>query len=433
MKVLVIGSGGREHALVWKIARSPKVKKIYCAPGNAGISALAECVDINADDLGGLFKFARENSIDLTVVGPEVPLCGGIVNLFKSKDLKVFGPGKEAARLEGSKIFAKERMLKFGIPTARYRAFDNSRYKEAVEYIAGLNKFPVVIKADGLAAGKGVIIARDKSEAEKAARDILIDKVFGASGDKVLIEEYLRGEEASILAICDGEDFIILPASQDHKRAFDNDEGLNTGGMGAYSPANVVDEKLLTGIENKVIKPLLRGMKKDGNSYRGVLYAGLMITGAGIKVLEFNVRFGDPETQAVLPRIKSDLVDIMLAACENRLKKERLEITSRACVNIVMASGGYPGKYEKGKEIIGLDDDSNMADIFVFHAGTKKPTLSVSGQSPRYITNGGRVLGVTGLGLNMKEAITRAYRAVDKIHFEGAHFRRDIGKRAVKN
>ncbi|HDZ76532.1 MAG TPA: phosphoribosylamine--glycine ligase [Candidatus Omnitrophica bacterium] len=439
MKVLVIGSGGREHALVWKIAQSPKVEKIYCAPGNAGILALAECVDIKADNLEGLFRFAQENSIDLTVVGPEIALCAGIVDLFSDKGLKVFGPDKESARLEGSKVFAKEAMIRFGIPTAEYRIFSDNQYKEAQEYAAGLNKYPIVIKADGLAAGKGVIIAIDKSQADKAVRDILVDKVFGAAGGKILIEECLQGDEASILAICDGEDFVILPASQDHKRVFDNDEGLNTGGMGAYSPANVVDDKLLSEVENKVIRPLLSGMKNDGNPYRGVLYIGLMITLKDIKVLEFNVRFGDPETQAVLPRIKTDLVDIMLAACENRLKGKELEIDARACVNIVMASGGYPGKYEKGKEITGLDEALKMKDVFVFHAGTIRLgstplTTSRLGQEEnefKYMTNGGRVLGVTGLGANIEEAISNTYEAVEKINFEGAHFRRDIGKRAI--
>jgi len=424
MKILIIGSGGREHAIAWKISKSPKVKGIFCAPGNAGISEIAECVDIAADDLQALVKFAKDNSIDLTVVGPETALCRGIVDLFESQNLKIFGPGKSAARLEGSKLFAKEAMERFSIPTAKYRVFTDAQYQDALNYISGIKKYPIVIKADGLAAGKGVIIAKSKNEAEAAVKDILVDKVFASSGEKIIIEECLEGEEASILAVCDGENFLLLPHSQDHKRAFDNDQGPNTGGMGAYSPAPVVKDDILNKINKAIIKPLLDGLKSEGNIYRGILYAGLMITKEGPKVLEFNVRFGDPETQAILPRIKTDLIDVMFASIEGRLREVKLEIDSRFCVNVVLASGGYPGNYEKGKEIFGLDEAVKMPDVIVFHAATSK-------ENGKIVTNGGRVLGVTGLGNTIKEAIAKTYQAVDKINFEGMHYRKDIGRKAV--
>ncbi|PIQ89780.1 MAG: phosphoribosylamine--glycine ligase [Candidatus Omnitrophica bacterium CG11_big_fil_rev_8_21_14_0_20_42_13] len=424
MKILVIGSGGREHAIAWRISKSPKVRGIFCAPGNAGISEIAECVDIAADDLQALVKFAKDNSIDLTVVGPETALCRGIVDLFESQNLKIFGPGKSAARLEGSKLFAKEAMERFSIPTAKYRVFTDAQYQDALNYISGIKKYPIVIKADGLAAGKGVIIAKSKNEAEAAVKDILVDKVFASSGEKIIIEECLEGEEASILAVCDGENFLLLPHSQDHKRAFDNDQGPNTGGMGAYSPAPVVKDDILNKINKAIIKPLLDGLKSEGNIYRGILYAGLMITKEGPKVLEFNVRFGDPETQAILPRIKTDLIDVMFASIEGRLREVKLEIDSRFCVNVVLASGGYPGNYEKGKEIFGLDEAVKMPDVIVFHAATSK-------ENGKIVTNGGRVLGVTGLGNTIKEAIAKTYQAVDKINFEGMHYRKDIGRKAV--
>ena len=419
MKVLVIGSGGREHALVWKIKQSPRVSKVFCAPGNGGIADLAECVNIKADDIQGLMKFARDHKIGLTVVGPEVPLVLGIVDEFERAGLKIFGPSKAAARLEGSKVFAKEFMLRHKIPTAGFRSFADM--PEANSYLATVN-FPVVVKADGLAAGKGVIICADKSEAADALKKIMSDRVFKEAGAKVVLEEFLEGEEASILAVADGKDFIILESSQDHKRIFDNDTGPNTGGMGAYSPAPVVTRVLMREIGSSIIQPVIGGMKKGGHPFKGILYVGIMVTKEGPKVLEFNTRFGDPETQAVLPRLKTDLVDILLASVDGRVADVKLEWDSRACVTVVMAAGGYPGDYTTGQEIKGLTDVPK--DAIVFHAGTKK-------DSDKIVTSGGRVLGVTALGNGIAEAISNAYEAAQKISFEGCQYRKDIGKKAL--
>ena len=421
MNILVIGSGGREHTLVWKIKQSPKVKKIYCAPGNAGIASLAECVAIASDDIKGLLKFAQDNKIDLTVVGPEAPLVAGIVDEFEQYGLKIFGPNQAAAQLEASKAFSKEFLHRRNIPTAIYKIFDDP--KPALEFLSQA-QFPLVVKADGLAAGKGVVICKNFKEAQQAIDEIMVQKIFKSAGDRVVIEECLEGPEASILAISDGKHFFVLETAQDHKRIFDDDLGPNTGGMGAYSPAPVVTPEMMNKIITRIIEPSIRGMQKEGHPFKGVLYAGLMLTYQGPQVLEFNVRFGDPEAEAVLPRLKTDLVDIMLASIDGKLEKLSLKWDDRPCVCVVVASGGYPGSYETGKVIDGLDDIQDP-QTFVFHAGTKLEKGSV-------VTNGGRVLGVTSLGSTMEEAIARAYKAVDKIKFDRAFFRRDIGAKALK-
>lgn len=421
MRILVIGSGGREHALVWKIAQSKLCDKLFCAPGNAGISKIAECIDIKADDIAGLLDFARKERIDLTVVGPEVPLSLGIVDEFAQYKLKIFGPNKSAAQMEGSKVFSKELMAKYKVPTADFKVFDNP--DEAKKYIEKIGA-PCVVKADGLAAGKGVVVAKTIDEAKKAVESMMLEKVFGDAGNKVIIEECLQGEEASILVITDSKEVVALASAQDHKRVFDNDAGPNTGGMGAYSPAPVVTEELFKEILDKVIYRTIDGLAKEGIDYRGVLYAGIMLTKDGPKALEFNVRFGDPETQAILPRLKSDLVEIMLATGEQKLSRVRsLEWDNRACVCVVCAAGGYPGNYEKGKEILGLDKAAAIKDAAVFHAGTKL-------ENNKIVTNGGRVLGVTGLGKTIKEAVDKVYAAVKVISFEGMHYRKDIGAKA---
>ncbi|MBN2102539.1 phosphoribosylamine--glycine ligase [bacterium] len=420
MKILVIGSGGREHALVWKIAQSPYIEKIYCAPGNGGIGDLADCVDIDVTDFKALTGFAFKKSIDLTVVGPELPLTLGIADAFKQRGLAVFGPSKEAAVLEGSKAFTKNFLSKYNIPTSDYQTFDNS--EEAVQYIHD-NQPPYVLKADGLAAGKGVLICQNRSEAFQGIEDIMEAKKFGDAGNRLVIEEYMEGEEASILAITDGERFVTLPAAQDHKAVFEGDKGPNTGGMGAYAPAPVVDDALLHRIEEEIIRPTIEGMKTENRLYQGVLYAGLMITKAGPKIVEYNCRFGDPEIQAIIPLLKTDLVDLMMEVAEGRLKTKMPKITPRSCICVVMASGGYPGSYQKGKQIYGLDDVNQ--DVMVFHAATKK-------ENDQIITSGGRVLGVTATGKTFLQARERAYRAVGKIAFDGAYYRKDIGHRALK-
>ncbi|MFH1202512.1 MAG: phosphoribosylamine--glycine ligase [Candidatus Omnitrophota bacterium] len=423
MKILVIGSGGREHALVWKIAQSKLVDKIFCAPGNGGISALAECLDIKAEDTHALMAFARKEKIDLIVVGPEAPLASGIVDEFASNKIKIFGPNKRAAQLEASKVFAKEIMAKYAVPTADFKVFDKAQ--EAKEYIDTVG-VPCVVKADGLAQGKGVFVAKTTEEAKQAIFSMMEERIFGDAADKIIVEECLEGPEASILAVTDGKSILPLASSQDHKRVFDNDQGPNTGGMGAYSPAPVVSEALFKEILDTVIQRTINGLINEGILYQGVLYAGIMITKNGPKVLEFNVRFGDPETQAILPRLNSDLVEVMLDTIDGKLNKIKLDWSRQACVCVVCASGGYPGDYEKGKEISGLEETKKMKDVEVFHAGTKK-------SSGKYFTNGGRVLGVTGLGNTVKEAIDKTYQAAEKIHFEGMHYRKDIGYRAVSN
>jgi len=423
MKILIIGSGGREHALVWKIKQSPKAKKIYCAPGNGGISDLAECVDIKADDIEGLLEFAKKNKIGLTVVGPEAVLVDGIVDAFEKENLMIFGPNAAAAQLEGSKVFSKEFMYRCNIPTAPFAIFDN--IDDARELLMKA-QYPVVVKADGLAAGKGVIICENIEQGNNALDEIMQKKVFKEAGNSVVIEQCLHGEEVSILAISDGQNSVVLDSSQDHKRIFDEDLGPNTGGMGAYSPAPIVNDDLLNRIRISILDPTIRGMIREGNPFKGVLYAGLMITVQGPLVLEYNVRFGDPEAQAILPRLKNDLVDVMIASCKGEINKIKLEWDPRSCVCVVMSSGGYPGEYEKGKEITGLNNFKEKKDSVVFHAGTKK-------KGKKIVTSGGRVLGVTSLGDGIDKAIEETYKITEEIKFDRCFFRRDIGMKALKH
>lgn len=425
MKILVIGSGGREHALVWKISQSRRVKKIFCAPGNAGIADLATCVPIEAVEIEKLIQFVKTEAINLTVVGPEAPLSLGIVDTFQKKGFKIFGATRKAAEIEYSKSFAKSLMNQYGIPTAESKSF--TRHEKAEAYIRKAD-FPVVVKADGLAAGKGVLICQTVDEALDALKLIMLDMAFGEAGKKVIVEEFLIGEEASFLAFTDGKTVLALPSSQDHKAVFDNDEGPNTGGMGAYSPAPVVDEYLHRRIMEEVMIPTVNAMATEGRPYKGVLYAGLMIDNDKIKVLEFNARFGDPEAQPLLIRLKNDIVDIMEAIIDGRLDKCRLDIDERASVCVVMASGGYPGAYSKGIPIFGLEDVRKLKNVIVFHAGTS----FANGTLGSVVTNGGRVLGVTALGDSVKEAIATAYHAVSKITWEGVQYRRDIGQKALR-
>lgn len=422
MKVLVIGSGGREHALVWKIAQSPKVETLYCAPGNAGIAQMAECVAIAADDIDALVAFAREKEIALTVVGPEAPLAAGIVDAFEAAGLRAFGPRANAAELEASKAFAKSIMLKYGIPTAKGRSFTDA--DQAKAFAASMNG-NVVVKADGLAAGKGVIVCQQIDEAVAAIDQILADKAFGDAGTRLVVEERLVGEEASFIALTDGKTVLPFPSSQDHKAIFDNDEGPNTGGMGAYSPAPVVDIFLQRKIMKEVMEPAVKGMAREGRPFKGVLYAGLMINNADIKVLEFNARFGDPETQPLLMRLQSDLVDLMDGVVDECLDCCKVEIDERAAVCVVMAAGGYPAAYEKGQVIHGLDAAKALPDTMVFHAGTRS-------ENDQVVTAGGRVLGVTALGETVDTAITAAYKAVDAISWEKEQHRTDIAAKAVR-
>ncbi|MFH0730549.1 MAG: phosphoribosylamine--glycine ligase [Pseudomonadota bacterium] len=422
MKVLVIGGGGREHALVWKIAQSAKVKKIYCAPGNAGIAGLATCVPISADDNRALLEFAKKETIDLTVVGPEGPLSTGIVDAFEAEGLRVFGASKKAAEIEASKSFAKNLMVKYGIPTAAGRSFTS--FKQAESYVRDTGA-PIVVKADGLAAGKGVVVCATIKEAVEALEDIMVKKSFGDAGKMVLVEECLAGEEASFLAFTDGKTVLPLPSSQDHKAVFDNDRGPNTGGMGAYSPAPVVDRIMRDKIMKEVMVPTVRAMAAEGRPYKGVLYAGLMIDRDRIRVLEFNGRFGDPEAQPLLMRLKSDIVEIMEAVIDGRLDACKLDIDLRASVCVVMAAGGYPGAYKKGLPISGIEKVQRMKDVVVFHAGTGIANNKV-------VANGGRVLGVTALGDTVQDAIRKAYQAVSKISWEKVHYRKDIGEKACR-
>ncbi|MFH1519135.1 MAG: phosphoribosylamine--glycine ligase [Candidatus Omnitrophota bacterium] len=425
MKVLIVGSGGREHCLSWKIAQSPLVGKLYCAPGNGGTSLVAENVDIAAIDIEGLLKFAIEQKIDLTIVGPEASLVEGIVDKFEDSGLKIFGPRKELALLEGSKIFAKETMRKYNIPTADFMIFDAPA--PAKTYLRK-KSLPLVIKADGLAAGKGVVIARTLKEAEAAIDLMMIEKKFGPAGEKIVIEECLEGEEASILVITDGDTVIPLVSSQDHKTVYDGDKGPNTGGMGAYAPAPVVDDEILAQIKKRITTPLIAGFQKEGRPYRGILYIGLMIKDNSPWVLEFNVRFGDPETQVILPKLKSDLVEVILKSLDNQLTELELVWDKRSCLCVVLASGGYPAAYQQGKEIRGLEALEGLDDVFVFHAGTK--SLGAS-SGFRFATNGGRVLNITALGQDLGEAQDKAYKAIESISFDQMHYRRDIGSKAL--
>lgn len=419
MKVLIIGGGGREHAIAWKIAKSPKVEKIFCAPGNPGIADYAKCLNIDVNDITSLLTFAYEEQIDLTIVGPEAPLVAGIVDVFQSHDLRIFGPSKIAAQLEGSKQFAKEIMKRYDIPTARYALFREA--KAAKDYVRK-HGVPCVIKADGLAAGKGVVVATTEQDALTAIVTIMEDKAFGDAGEQVVIEEYLEGEEVSVLAFTDGKTIIPMVSSQDHKRIFEGDEGPNTGGMGAYSPAPVYTPEIRKITEEQVLASITRWMTEEKISYQGIIYAGLMITKDGPKVLEFNCRFGDPEAQPVLMRLDSDLVDIMLAVTEGRLADQEIRWLDEASVCVVLASGGYPGGYEKGKIIQGLD---KIDEAVVFHAGTREVDGKIA-------TGGGRVLGVTAKGSSIQEAINKVYPEVEKISFDGMQYRKDIGQKALK-
>jgi phosphoribosylamine---glycine ligase len=421
MKILVIGSGGREHALTWKLRQSPDADRIFCAPGNAGTGEIAENVAIPANDLEALVRFAKNNAIDLAVVGPDDPLAAGIVDLFTVEKLRAFGPHRSAARIESSKIFAKELMRANKIPTAKARTFSDS--KEAFRYCEQM-EFPVVIKADGLALGKGVIIAADPAMARSTLDEMMNKGRFGDAGRRVVIEEFLRGTECSLHALADGKNYLLLESARDHKRALEGDQGPNTGGMGAFSPANNWNDKLQCRFETEIMQPLLRGLLKEGVTFRGLLYPGLIITSDGPRVLEFNCRFGDPETQALLPRMKSDLLPLLEAAIDGKIDGCAIEWDRRAAVTVVLASAGYPGKYETGKSISGLDEVAKLEDVQIFHAGTKREGDEVK-------TAGGRVLAVTALGSTIEAARARAYEAVSRVYFEGCHYRRDIALSAV--
>jgi phosphoribosylamine--glycine ligase len=417
MKILVIGSGGREHALLWKLAQNPRVTELICAPGNAGTAELATNHPIAASDLPGLLALAKSEQVDLTVVGPDDPLAAGIVDLFQKEGLRVFGPLAAAARLESSKSFAKEFMIRHGIPTAGSATFSNP--EAALTHCANAS-YPLVVKADGLALGKGVVIAQTQKEAEAAIREIMIEKVFGEAGNIIVIEEFLTGPECSLHALIDGKNYLLFPDAKDHKRALEGDQGLNTGGMGTISPSGVVDALMQERLKQEVLEPFVKGLVLDDLPFQGMLFPGLMMTPTGPKVLEFNCRFGDPETQSLMRRLKSDLLDLIEATIEGKLSKVKPVWEERAAVCIVLASGGYPGPIEKGKVITGIEAANADPDVMVFHAGT---TLN-DGQ---VVTSGGRVLGVTALGANLEEARTKAYAAADKIAFEGKQLRRDIG------
>ncbi len=421
MKILIVGGGGREHALAWKLAQSPLLTKLYCAPGNPGIARHAECVQIGVQDNMGIVRFVREKQIDLTVIGPEDPLAMGLADELTSKGFKVFGPSQAAAELESSKIFCKKLLHKHDIPTAAFKVFDDahSAHESLEKSLA-----PVVVKADGLAKGKGVIVCSTLAEAHNAVNEIMKGRIFGKSGDRIIIEECLRGEEVSLLALTDGKALLLLDPAQDHKRALDGDEGPNTGGMGAYSPVASITPELRAEVERRVFVPTIHAMRREGRRYQGVLYAGLMLTSNGPQVLEYNVRWGDPETQPLMMRIKSDLAPLFMSVAEGKLSDTPIEWDPRPSICVVMASGGYPGEYQTGKPIEGLEKAAKLKDVMVFHAGTAMSQGCV-------VTAGGRVLGVTAIGDTIADARARAYEAVSMIHFDGAHYRRDIGYRAL--
>jgi phosphoribosylamine--glycine ligase len=430
MKLLVIGSGGREHALVWKLAQSPHVTRMWCAPGNAGIGmellaksgTLVECVNIGAEDLPKLLAFVQEKKADLTVVGPDNPLALGIVDLFQENGLRIWGPNRKAAQFESSKVFSQRFMEKYGIPTAAAGTFGDAA---AAKRFAATLGGKCVVKADGLALGKGVLICTNQTEAEKAVDEILINKAFGAAGSRVVIQEFLEGIEVSLHAICDGKTARFLPTSQDHKRALDGDAGLNTGGMGTYSPVPFLVDPELFDVEQKIIDPWLRGCREEKIDFHGILYPGVMLTKSGPKVLEFNARFGDPETQVYLTRLENDLLELLIASVAGTLANVEIKWSPLASVCVVMASGGYPGPYAKGKPILGLGEASRLPNVNVFHAGTARSGDTI-------VTNGGRVLGVTAMGADLWKARAAAYEAVEKISFDGAHYRRDIGVKALR-
>lgn len=417
MKILVVGGGGREHAIVWKLAQSPRVNKIYCAPGNGGISQITECVPVKATDIEGMTSFALKNNIDMVMVAPDDPLALGMVDAMEEKGIRVFGPRKNAAILESSKAFSKDLMKKYGIPTAKYEVFEDSEH--AIEYLRHQN-YPIVIKADGLALGKGVIIAQGFDQAQEAVNSIMSDKVFGKAGDRLVVEEFLYGPEVSILAFTDGRTVVPMVSSQDHKRAFDNDMGLNTGGMGTFSPSRIYTPEMAEYCMEKIYKPTIEAMNKENRQFKGVLYFGLIITPEGPKVLEYNARFGDPETQVVLPRLKTDLLDIFDAVIDERLASLKIEWDNNACVCVILASGGYPEKYATGLEITGIEAAEKDCGVTVFHAGTKL-------ENGQMLTAGGRVLGVTASAPAIEEARAKAYAGVEKISFKNMHYRKDIG------
>lgn len=419
MKILVVGSGGREHAIIRKLAESPRVERIYAAPGNGGISCDAECVNISAMDKEGMVRFAKENDIDLVFVAPDDPLADGMVDTLMANGIRAFGPLANAAVIESSKVFSKNLMKKYNIPTAAYETFDDPA--KAVAYIEEQGKYPVVVKADGLALGKGVIIAQNNEEARAAVKEIMEDKKFGASGNKVVIEEFLTGPEVSVLAFTDGIALKPMVSSKDHKRAYDNDEGLNTGGMGTISPNPYYTDEIAEICRKTIFEPTVAAMNSENRTFKGCLYFGLMITPDGPKVIEYNARFGDPETQVVLPRLKTDLVDIIEAVIDGKLSQLNIEWSDEATACVVMASGGYPLAYKKGLEISGLDENGQVSGATVYHAGTKL-------ENGKFLTNGGRVLGVTASGKTLDAALEKAYSAVSRISFEGAHYRKDIGK-----
>ena len=422
MRVLVVGGGGREHGLVWKLRQSPRVTHVFAAPGNAGIAELAECVDIGASEVRLLAEFAAKQAVDLTVVGPELPLTLGIVDEFEARNLRIFGATRQAAILEGSKVFAKRLMKKYKIPTGFFQTF--YRAEDAKRYIQDVGA-PIVVKADGLAAGKGAIVCPTVQEAVDTVKRIMEDRVFGDAGSRVVIEEFLTGEEASFLAFTDGETVLPLASTQDHKAVFDDDKGPNTGGMGAYSPAPVVSEALHQKIMTQIMIPTVKAMAVEGRPYRGVLYAGLMIKDGDPKVLEYNVRFGDPEAQPLFMRMESDLLPILEAVTEQRLRDVEIRWRPEPAVCVVMTAGGYPGAHDTDKPIAGLASAARLKDVMIFHAGTARVDDTI-------VTRGGRVLGVTALGLDIRDAVSRAYRAVEKIHWDGVHYRKDIGRKAAK-
>lgn len=420
MKVLIVGGGGREHALAWKITQSPKVTKLYAAPGNPGIGKLAQLVDIPVDDIKTLADFAQKEQIDLTVVGPEIPLVAGLTDEFNARGMKVFGPSKKAAELEGSKVFMKDLLKKYNLPTAGYAVFTEK--EQALKYIEQKGA-PIVVKADGLAAGKGVIVAGTVEEAKEAVVDMLENGVFGEAGERVIIEECLSGEEVSLLAFTDGKTVAPMVPAQDHKRAYDGDLGPNTGGMGAYSPVPHISQALIDSIVRETIEPTVKAMAEQGREYKGVIYAGLMLTESGPSILEFNARFGDPETQVLMARLETDLVEIMEAVENGSLNQIDIKWKKEAAVCVVMAASGYPGSYQKGEVIKGLEEADSLADTVVFQAGTKVEKENI-------VTAGGRVLGLTAWGVGLEEAVGKAYQASQKVNFQGAHYRKDIGHRA---
>ena len=416
MRILVVGGGGREHAICWKLNNESNVEKIYCAPGNAGISNVAECIDIGDSDIENLLKFAKENQIDLTIVGPEIPLVAGIVDAFEKEGLKIFGPNKECAQLEGSKAFSKDFMIRHNLPTAKYKEYTN--LDEAISEIDSFG-YPVVIKADGLAAGKGVVIPENREDAITTLKEMMSDKKFGKAGDKIVVEEFLNGIETSILAFVDNDTIVPMVSSKDHKKVFEGEAGLNTGGMGTFSPSEIYTDELAKEVQEKILDKTLEGFKKDNLNYKGILFVGLMITEDGPKILEYNVRFGDPETQSVLFRLDTDLNKIISAILDNNLKNIEINYSKEEAICVMLTSGGYPENYEKGKVISGLENLDS--DIVVFHSGTKFDNENI-------VTNGGRVIGITAKGKTVKEAGEKVYENIKKINFEKMHYRKDIWK-----